>query len=1028
MTLKGGKHGQSSMCMEVARSASSALETHPSSWLLSLLLLGAVGCSHSHSGSATDSGIAHDGAIVADASIKDSGIDSGNPPDGSTPPGDGAVDIDGSNNNGDGSTANPDGSTTPANPDASTNRDGSTANPDGSTAHANPDGSTAPANPDGSTAPANPDGSVVGGGGGNPDGSVAGGDGGLGGLSDIIAAGAINFGLQPCGGNAPAPRTVSFTNPTGVTLTYTATLASSTVFSLTGQSSGSVTGSVAPGATASLTINAAGVDASATAGQAISTNLTITTNAPAPNDSVTVPVTVVPQGATLAVVPGTSPSASWAVVPYNQVATPVPIQLRNTGNADAVVAVTQPAVTQFTLRNGTNPATSLTVPAASGGTPGSVNLSASFAPTFVGPLASSAGLTVAAPVCNGGTPSATQVSFEGTGTGTGFVATTSSPLAPAVNCGATGAGLPTATISVGNYTPSTLTFTASLLAGVASPFALSVSSESVNSQATATLGVSLLAAAVPQTAVPGTVLSDTVVLTPPSGLGLSPIQLPISTTVQGAVLSFGSATAFNAATNAVPQDQLLTISNSGNLPASPTLSIVGGDASLFTLTNPLTPASVPGGSIASPGQSQFTASFRPPVGDAATKNTNVVLTPAPTDVICAAASPAPLALSGTASTPGFHLDTPSDGTIAFGNAGFVACPAGNAVGTPASLTPAPVQQVRFTNTGSQTLTWSATLPGTNFAADTLGGVLAPNQQGVITLTPAPIPYPANTTTNFYGATLTITTGIVNDQPHVVSLVQTAQGAILTASASGDFGTVHNGLTGTLLNALTVQNTGNAGTNLTLSPTVTTPVGSTPSPTYPQYTFNGVTNAPSVLALAANDSASINGLFAPGPALSDSITSTVSEALTTDASPLCAPLPAALSFSGTGTDANVTFSSSSVTYPTAPATVCGHTATPITIVVSNIGNEDFDITGLSLANGAGSAFTAYIGASTITTATVPKSNNGTPGTAAITIAPKRVPTGTVGSTTFTDNLSVPYSINGVPQTPELIMISEDSTCP
>jgi hypothetical protein len=72
--------------------------------------------------------------------------------------------------------------------------------------------------------------------------------------------------------------------------------------------------------------------------------------------------------------------------------------------------------------------------------------------------------------------------------------------------------------------------------------------------------------------------------------------------------------------------------------------------------------------------------------------------------------------------------------------------------------------------------------GTQYMVQPPSGFVLPGQQLAVTIFSAKIPAVSPTTDNFYGDTLTITTDIEGDAPHVIDVRQTAHGAILTWGA------------------------------------------------------------------------------------------------------------------------------------------------------------------------------------------------------------------------------------------------------
>jgi hypothetical protein len=955
-----------------------------------ILVLGA-GCKDSHSGK---------GDIEDDGSVPgDSGSDP--TPDGSVPD----SGPDGGGNQSDGTV--PDGSV----PDA-TNGGGDGGGGD------TPDGDT----PDGG-------GDTPDGGGDTPDGGGDTGDAGDAGPGSISSVDLLEFGPVPCGGDAPTSKTFSLTNDGPVAVTYSVTLSSTSAFSIEGEPDGSKSGSVAPGTSGTITINASAVPASATAGQPITATATVTTNLPAPNNSFVIPLSVVPQGAHLQLAP--AGGADWLLVQLGQTAAPQTITLQNTGNVQAAVTVTQPDLDAFDLKNGNDLASELTVPAASGSTPGAAPLTATFTPTIIGPYADSAAIVVAGPVCNGGaSASVTAIPFEGAATGTGFTAVASTPLPNRANCGATGAQLPKAVFDVGNYSASGLLVGVSLVKDASSPFTLSNTALNIASGTTAPVEVTLKASEVPSTATPGTVLSDFIVLTPAPSTGLSAITVPLSTTVQGSVLTISTPAAFTGANNQSVATGTVTVSNTGNYPASPTFTLTQAD-DVFSITGALSPNAVPSGSQLTPGTSDLGLTFRPLVNDVATKTGTLQLVAGSSDVICGTL-PAAVPLSGTPSTAGYSLITPS--TVGLGVAGQVDCPAYSA---PGPFGGAPLAQtVTFTNNGTVALNWTAGFDNpAGFAIAPSSGTVAPGANQDIIVTPTAIPFPPSLLPNAYGGVLSISTDIPGDTtPHTVTFNQSARGAVFAVQTLlTNFGDVNVGFTPTdTLPLFTITNSGNASALVQLTSTVTSPTLNSPA-----YTIEGEVATRTMPAVygGAVDTATpvtVSGSFDPLTAASigddDLVQSTVTTTITAVGA-VCAPLPTVEAITGTGSDAlfavsnrtGLTFASMGTPH------LCNanRAQEPQTLVVTNYGNAPLDITGLALDSNT--FFNAYVTTPGNTTATVPPINQGTPGTVIIVVAPKFVPAGSAGASLVTSELTITTLVAGGVPVDTTIPLDEYISC-
>jgi hypothetical protein len=988
-----------------------------------ILVLGA-GCKDSHSGKGD---IEEDGSVsedsgsnpTPDGSVPDSGErGGGDQSDGTVA--DGSV-PDATNGGGDGGDAGggdtPDGDT----PDGDT-PDGGGDTPDGGGDTPDGGGGDTPDGGGGDT----PDG----GGGDTSDGGGHAGDAGADtGPGSISSVDLLDFGPVPCGGDAPTSKTFLLTNDGPVVVTYSVTLSSTSGFSIEGEPDGSKSGSIAPGTSGTITINASAVPASATAGQPITATATVTTNLPAPNNSFVIPLSVVPQGAHLQLAP--VGGADWLLVQLGQALTPQTITLQNTGNVQAAVTVTQPELDAFDLTNGNELASELTVPAASGSTPGAVPLTATFTPNIIGPYVDSAAIVVAGPVCNGGaSASVTAIPFEGAATGTGFTAVATTPLPNRANCGATGAQLPKAVFDVGNYTASGLLVGVSLVKDGSSPFTLSSTALNIASGTTSPVEVTLKASEVPSSATPGTVLSDFIVLTPAPSTGLSAITVPLSTTVQGSVLTISTPAAFTGANNQSVATGTVTVSNTGNYPASPTFTLTQAD-DVFSVTGALSPNAVPAGSQLTPGTSSLGLTFRPLVNDVATKTGTLQLVAGSSDVICGTL-PAAVPLSGTPSTAGYSLITPS--TVGLGVGGQVDCPAYSA---PGPFGGAPLAQtVTFTNNGTVALNWTAGFDNAaGFAIAPSSGTVAPGANQDIIVTPTAIPFPPSLLPNAYGGVLSIATDIPGDTtPHTVSFNQSARGAVFSVQTLlASFGDVNIGFTPTdTLPLFTITNAGNASATVQLTSSVTSPTLNSPA-----YTIAGqvaTRTVPAVYGGAVDTTTPVtfSGSFDPLTAASigddDLVQSTVTTTITSVGA-VCAPLPTVAAITGTGSDAlfavsnrtGLTFASMGTPH------VCNanRAQEPQTLVVTNYGNAPLDITGLALDSNT--FFNAYVTTPGNTTATVPPINQGTPGTVIIVIAPKFVPSGSAGGSLVTSELTITTLVAGGSPVDTAIQLREYISC-
>jgi hypothetical protein len=305
------------------------------------------------------------------------------------------------------------------------------------------------------------------------------------------------------------------------------------------------------------------------------------------------------------------------------------------------------------------------------------------------------------------------------------------------------------------------------------------------------------------------------------------------------------------------------------------------------------------------------------------------------------------------------------------------------------------------NQGNAPFNFKAALTtGTAYALSTSAGPLTPStsitvaagQSATVTVTPAAIPSVSATTPDLYADTITVTTDAPGDAPHVVALHETAQGARISASvASIDFGDVS--LSTKNQSPLTLTNDGNAPAHVTM--TVTNAAFGA--------SYNQATDE-----IDPGNPASATVTFAPtSPTVQNGAIS-----LSADPSDvLCAPLPSALTLTGTGTNGALSISASTLDFGKVS---CGATGQPQTLTLANTGNGPFSWT-TALANGASSAFVVS-----------PASGSLAPqATATLTVTPNPIPaTSAVTSNLYGDTLTLTTS-GIVGDTPHAIALTESA---
>jgi hypothetical protein len=202
-----------------------------------------------------------------------------------------------------------------------------------------------------------------------------------------LAVGAIDFGDSDCGGEAPASQAITITNDGDGPLRWKASINDATHFDLAGVRAGTLE----PGATATVTVNALPMPSDVAAGTIQSATVLFTTDDPA-KPEIFFPVKATARGATLELI---APSvADFGEVPLGKMAPGIPVTLRNTGNVAAKISVTAPGNPQFSFGWTGAPGAVEVAP----GTTMS-GLVAGFTPTTTNASSSAGILAVEGPVC-----------------------------------------------------------------------------------------------------------------------------------------------------------------------------------------------------------------------------------------------------------------------------------------------------------------------------------------------------------------------------------------------------------------------------------------------------------------------------------------------------------------------------------------------------------------------------------------------------------------------------------------------------
>jgi hypothetical protein len=777
----------------------------------------------------------------------------------------------------------------------------------------------------------------------------------------VFPPGPVDLGVGDCGG-AALVKTVAVQNKGGkaLTLGITTSGAPFTVFpsSLT----------IDPGQTGTMTLSVL-VPSTATAGTKITGSITVTTNDPS-KPSVTVPVTVTPEGATLVFNAGSPTSADFGQAPIGVADAPINLSLKNTGNKAATVTFGAPTSSQFSLA--ATPASPSAIAAN-----GTIALVAGFTPTSLQASPAVSNLTVTGAICG---TSINKISFSGQGTSGAVSGWPTQQLDFGSNpCGGAAAAAKTFTLTNTGSQDVTLTGVTVGSKGYA------VSGATVGAKVlknNGTLVVTVTPPAIPSPSpIPGN-YNDTLTITTDL-TGDAPHTIPLAQGAFGAILAFDTSGTSNfGAFGQVPvgstASQGLKILNSGN---GPSIVQLGAGSPFGVAPTDFTITAASGVPTVQNATATFSPTSTTPTTSALTIKASGLCQPLPD----------PLALSGTGQNGGIAL---SDTSLSFS----ASC------GTTAGA-----KTFTITNSGNIPMTWTAVLgrdatsPYT-FSPSTAS--LAAGDVSTITVTPKLIPQtPADPKPAAFEDAITITTTIVGDAPHVVQLNETPLGAILSfdqPSNALDFGDVPVSTTSSPL-PFAIKNDGNAGSNVTVT------VASSDAGVFPVQTGGGVVPAGGSLATTAT--------FVPGANPGDQRGSVA--VFVGETTALCAPLPKAMTVQGNGTLAGVKYGPPAIDFnPVEEAGInCGSVASARDITFTNTGNQDYTIKTATLGKGAASYFTVSMNPAD----GIVKKQDGN--VVVLTLTPKPIPQtvpSVPDSSTYSDELTV--TTNAAQDTPHVVPLT------
>jgi alpha-tubulin suppressor-like RCC1 family protein len=369
----------------------------------------------------------------------------------------------------------------------------------------------------------------------------------------------------------------------------------------------------------------------------------------------------------------------------------------------------------------------------------------------------------------------------------------------AASCGGTAARQDTLHLS--NTGGSPLTWSAEVAIG--SDFAIAGASHgTVAPGGSTTIGVSV--AAIPEKTTAGTVLTGNVTVTTSDAAHAS-FSVALSVTADGATLGVLPLTAAfgNVPLDVQAPDIPVTLSNTGNETALVTFDAPA--ISDFTVTWLGSPAAL---SIAPGATASATARFRPTSTSAATTFSTLHVTGAG---VCGASSNA-LPMTGQGVT-GVVALSPAELDFGSIDCGQAAAP----------------QSLTLYNTGDAPYTWtSAFAKGADspYELSPPAGTVAGGTTVTLSVIPLAIPTTSAVTADLYADSLVLTTDVLGDSPHTVTLSESAEGAILSLGvASLPFGSGAVGKAASL--PVTITNLGNVAATVTVT-TSGAPFGASPA--------------------------------------------------------------------------------------------------------------------------------------------------------------------------------------------------------
>jgi hypothetical protein len=556
----------------------------------------------------------------------------------------------------------------------------------------------------------------------------------------MVSDSALTFGPTACGTTAAA-RSITLTNTGNAPLTWSAVLGNVSPVRYTVLPQ--MTGALTAGGSTTLMIGAGPIpEESSVRSDFYADTLTFNTNVVGDEPHV-VALHQTASGAILAFNPAT---IDFGDVPAGTTATGH-FQVVNTGNADAHATLTS-ASSSFAVTPQATTAIGAGMDVTFTGTfmPGTNTTltTGAFSMASIDPLC--APLPQPLPVSGTGTSGV--VAFApgaltfGNQTPSGFTA-----------CGTQASSQQIKFTNSGNQS---YTIVPALELGAASPYELTMSPKSGTVQTGGTVTLKVTPRRIPQSsAVPGS-YGDTLTVTTNAAGDTAPHIIPLTQSAYGVILT-GAPSSIQFPPTIVGEQSAYSIgiTNSGNAGATLAWTAIS-DPSFSFGQNALAP---PGGVPTS-----LSAFFQPVAAQAYMATATFGVTAE--TILCQPIPTTHMSLSGTGTMGSTVTVTPQ--------VDFNTVPCGTSGGSRA---------VTVKNNSTATIMWNATLPmGSRFSiGGPASGTLAAGASADITVSSNVIPVSTSTTTaaNGFGSQLTVTTSATGDSPHVVAILETASGAILS---------------------------------------------------------------------------------------------------------------------------------------------------------------------------------------------------------------------------------------------------------